>query len=752
MNDEEESNITTSLDDLWAQIETEDKELDSNDLVDAVTKETQLDVSDEIHVSEKLLSVETPIEFLKKLSFKNFIAKANVQKTVYRGISDGIDGNWIPFESIGEYWESNSEEQNTLLKLPGFGRKSKFDLDQIIKDLIANPSELKLMVNSDQQKTSHDLLTANSLMEVANNHEVLEHPLLLLESLSFKQFVENVDISKRGYNSIVAAIQGNEIKFASIGEYWASSSEEQNALLKLPGFGTLTKSIFDDEIRNLLDNPSKLKHLVTTDHHSTNIHEFRASSSLENTAITQGLDVKPNCDDPSLLTELHVRLIGAISDKNYNILIKRAVAGETLEDVGKPLGVTRERVRQLEKSSLQKINKLFSHEIQCLAQRLESLITEAGGVLLIDECIYAFPEINPVEFIILYTAYGINPNATLYREKELLWLKTIYRVRAKRDEQVFSAFLSSHWPPSISKIASQLVDIPRPYVEYSLKKKYSLEIDNGIVVSKGRLKKQDQLTFVLRKIGEPAHVEEIQNSLNALFGTSDSLHNIEGNLSRRDDVLLSGSRTFCLYETLGMSDASIREIRDKAFSYITKVGDYVRANILYEALFHYQTFDGILVTPYNLLGILQDDARYITKPGLIIGLKTFGDTWQLQDAIEEIVRNYGPIHTREVLRHLPENRMVPEVTVSTVLRDHSAFIRVKPGTYDTIDRVFGSNSQEETLVTQIRNELVRQNESEVELYNRHIDGKFSTLSHFAFRTLLERNFKFDTVAEKFGLN
>jgi hypothetical protein len=596
---------------------------------------------------------------------------------------------------------------------------------------------------SDNQVTEETLSSSKHDDHLPDKQLCVETPIELLRKLSFKKFIENVDITKRGFNSISAGLGGNWIQFESIGEYWGSSSDEQNILLKLPTFGKKSKSIFDAEIQVLLDNPSRLRHIVSSE-------QQIPSPSLKNNQ--QEGRKQLNCDDPALLAEIQPRLIDAISEKNFTVLSKRLINGETLEVVGKSIDVTRERVRQIEKSSLGKITKLLSHEINCLVSRLESLISEAGGVLSIDKCMDSFPEMNNVEFIVLLTAFLKNQDATLYRSKELIWLKNIYNSRAARDEEVITAFLSSHWPLTISGLASLLIDIPGPYIEYSLKNKYGIEINNDIIASHGKLKKQDQFTFVLRNIGGPAHVDEIKNALLTLFGTTDSLHNIEANLSRREDVLLAGSRTFCLYETLGISSESINEIRETAFNYINKVGDYVRANILCEQLFSQKTFDGVQITPYNLIGILQDDSRYITKPGLIIGLKTFGNTWQLQDAIEEIVQNYGPIHTREVLNHIPENRMVPEVTVSTVLRDHSEFIRVDPGTYDTIDHVFGGKSQKDTLISQVRNELVRQKESEDVLYTRHIEGSFQNLNHFAFRTLLERNFKVDSSTGKFGLN
>ena len=626
---------------------------------------------------------------------------------------------------------SNEEESNYAASLDDLWAESNSeDIELSNKELVNQVAEVKYSNLEDDAYSSDKSLSIESRIE-------------LLGMLSFKNYIKNVDVTERCFNSISAGLKGNWIPFENIGEYWASSPDEQNILLKLPTFGRKSKSIFDAEIQVLLDNPSRLRHIVSSE-------QKMPSPSLINNQQEERNQI--NCDDPALLTELQTRLIGAISEKNFSVLRKRFVNGETLEVVGKSLDVTRERVRQIEKSALGKITKLLSHEINCLVSRLESLITEAGGVLSIDKCTDAFPEMNSVEFIVLLTAYLKNQDATLYHSKKLIWLKSIYNTRAARDEEVVTAFLSSHWPPTISGLASMLINIPEPYIEYSLINKYGVEINNDTIVSHGNLKKQDQFTFVLRNIGGPAHVDEIKNALLTLFGTTDGLHNIEANLSRRDDVLLAGSRTFCLYENLGVSSDSISEIRETAFNYINKMGDYVRANILCEKLFAQKTFDGVQITPYNLLGILQDDSRYITKPGLIIGLKTFGNTWQLQDAIEEIVQNHGPIHTRAVLSHLPENRMVPEVTVSGVLRDHSDFIRVDPGTYDTIEHVFGSKSQKDTLISQVRNELVRQKESEGVLYTRYVEGRFQNLNHFAFRTLLERNFKVDYSTGKFGLN
>ena len=278
------------------------------------------------------------------------------------------------------------------------------NLTTSLDDLWADPKteEIELSTRDSDELVAEEILPSSKDDDHQPDKQLyVETPIELLRKLSFKQFIENVDISKRGYNSILASIRGDEIKFESIGEYWESNTEEQNTLLKLQGFGKLTKSIFDDEIQNLLKNPSKLKHIVSTDQHGKNLPEFKTSSLQENTATTQGLGIQLNCDDPALLAEMQARLIGAISEKKFTILKKRFVNGETLEVVGKSLDITRERVRQIEKSALGKITKLLSHEINCLVSRLESLITVVGGVLSIDKCMDAFPGMNNVEFIVL---------------------------------------------------------------------------------------------------------------------------------------------------------------------------------------------------------------------------------------------------------------------------------------------------------------------------------------------------------------
>lgn len=66
-------------------------------------------------------------------------------------------------------------------------------------------------------------------------------------------------------------------------------------------------------------------------------------------------------------------------------LINTEAVKETLEEIGKRFGVTRERIRQIENATLKKINKKYTAQIKPIIRDITSYLDSFGGVAEIEE-------------------------------------------------------------------------------------------------------------------------------------------------------------------------------------------------------------------------------------------------------------------------------------------------------------------------------------------------------------------------------
>ena len=107
------------------------------------------------------------------------------------------------------------------------------------------------------------------------------------------------------------------------------------------------------------------------------------SSILDRVMATHAEDRLQEADPVLVLQDLLARL----EKREAEVLRRRhglhGLAGETLEEVGKRYGVTRERVRQIEQAALQKVKKQAqnSSALQGIRQVVRSVFSQHGGIL-----------------------------------------------------------------------------------------------------------------------------------------------------------------------------------------------------------------------------------------------------------------------------------------------------------------------------------------------------------------------------------
>jgi len=85
------------------------------------------------------------------------------------------------------------------------------------------------------------------------------------------------------------------------------------------------------------------------------------------------------------------QIINSLKSRERDVILSRyglasaEVLKETLEEIGKRFGVTRERVRQIESATLKKINKKYSTQLKPVLKTIAGYVDSLGGVVELED-------------------------------------------------------------------------------------------------------------------------------------------------------------------------------------------------------------------------------------------------------------------------------------------------------------------------------------------------------------------------------
>lgn len=303
---------------------------------------------------------------------------------------------------------------------------------------------------------------------------------------------------------------------------------------------------------------------------------------------------------------------------------------QTLEEIGKLLDITRERVRQLEKAILVRLR-----------------IASEDGLL---------PEVAAAEKIII--RYLIESGRTA-RIDELA--KKIYGREATEDECSVVCFLSS-----ILTNLTMLSENDRYYTtigiaeygdEREIRKKIDLVVqtikDNGEAIS------MDELFNRLDGYEHPDYIEAIAKSSKRLAS-------------------LSGKWGLSKW-----SSVNPRNIRDKIFFVLTEAGKPMHFSEIAKAIAE-SNFSKKNVTVQAIHNELIKDPRFVLIGRGIYALNTWGYTrGTVTDIIKTVLKEAGKPLTREqIVREVLKKRKVKETTVLLSLQNRSLFKKVDSNLFE----------------------------------------------------------------------
>jgi len=304
---------------------------------------------------------------------------------------------------------------------------------------------------------------------------------------------------------------------------------------------------------------------------------------------------------------------------------------ETLEQIGEMLGITRERVRQLEKSVITRLKASAEQgsvpHIDDFQTKLLELLHELGEIARISELTVHLTD---------------TPN---------------------REEQARVAFLSQLCP--------KLVVIHEDDNFY-----YSVSVKQ--VRDEKRLKAQvAKLIETIKQLGEPKTIEEIAQAANlddpkqaaALASTSKLLATLNGR-----------------WGLVKWPMVNPKNIRDKIYVILKENGKHMHFNDIASAIKD-SDFKRKDVTTQAIHNELIKDKRFVLIGRGIYALREWGyKKGTVSDIISEVLREAGePLHRDEIVKRVLKSRFVKETTILLNLQGKPQFKRVAKATYTLVE-------------------------------------------------------------------
>ncbi len=302
---------------------------------------------------------------------------------------------------------------------------------------------------------------------------------------------------------------------------------------------------------------------------------------------------------------------------------------ETLEQIGELLGITRERVRQLEKSI---ITRLISQAKQ-------------GSI----------PYINDLEIAI---ADSLAQNGDIQR------ITVISKDLFKDDSKINQSRITF-----LATLAPNLIAIDENDNYYQ-----SVTTTKAYQSGKLATDKVDAVVKTIENIGKPTPVKDI---VKALSGSDVPQLNALAQISKQ----LS-----CLNNNWGLSKwptVNPKNIRDKIYVILKENGKQMHFSEIADKI-KQSDFKRKNVTTQAIHNELIKDSRFILVGRGIYALKEWGfKKGTVSDVIVDILKKANqPLHRDEIIKQVLKNRYVKETTILLNLQGKKKFKRVAKATYD----------------------------------------------------------------------
>ncbi len=362
--------------------------------------------------------------------------------------------------------------------------------------------------------------------------------------------------------------------------------------------------------------------------------------------------MKKTIIDKKQITEIENDVFSTLSEQEVDIIKKRFGIGfdkETLEEIGKKYGVTRERVRQIESVIIKKIDNIQKQnsKLSSLKKEILALIEEYGGIV----------EEN---FLLDNFFIGLNN-----KEKDI------------------TRFI-------LGRLFDDYLDIFKDKKTKSIiYKSKSLNLENFDFVKKN-------IEEIMNNIKEPLSFDEIVEKLN-LSGVFNKTEEILSNLykkSKTDNFKLFQNTIYSALHVMNNTDFNVfqkwgiknwktinpKRMSDKIYLVLSKEGKPIHFKKITELINSYN-FDSKKAKDVTVHNELIMDSRYVLVGRGIYALKEWGyKNGAVSDIIEDILKkSKKTLSKNEIIEKVREQRFVKDSTIYLALTNSPKFKRVKEG-------------------------------------------------------------------------
>ncbi len=311
-------------------------------------------------------------------------------------------------------------------------------------------------------------------------------------------------------------------------------------------------------------------------------------------------------------------------DRDREILLRRygIATGktQTLEQIGQDLGITRERVRQIEKAAMIKIREQFNHDHQ-LNDVLVAITDQKGGI---------------IGFASLVSEVGANGSVKPHLSF-LVKLNPRFTFLDKNDRHGDVLFLSEAYK------------------------------ENDV------LKLHDELIATTKNIGKPVKFDKIANviagshkkeALMELATVSNEMANLES-----------------IWGLSVWPEVNPKSIRDKIYLILKKGGRPMHFTEIATRITDLPANPKKVTTQAVHNELIKDD-RFVLIGRGIYALGEWGyQAGTVADIIEEVLREESPLSKAEIISRVLARRQVKTTTITLNLQEKSQFERVAKGMY-----------------------------------------------------------------------
>jgi DNA-directed RNA polymerase delta subunit len=324
-------------------------------------------------------------------------------------------------------------------------------------------------------------------------------------------------------------------------------------------------------------------------------------------------------------------ILGSIDREREQEIISRRFGiydrKETLEQIGELLGITRERVRQLEKAILTRLRTQAEQgklpHITEVQEALFDELTDMGGLARVTNLSHRLME-SPAktDFAKINFLSSLSPKLTVLEENDFFYLSV--GITSVNDEKTIKA--------NVAKVIDAIKKIGKP--------------------------------VTIEEVAKEAKFSDTKNT-EALATTSKKLATLNGKWGLIKWPLVNP-----------------KNIRDKIYVILSENGDHMHFNEIAEAIKDSE-FKRKDVTTQAIHNELIKDKRFVLIGRGIYALKEWGySKGTVADVISDVLKKNGkPMHREEIVKEVLKSRYVKETTILLNLQGKPQFKRTAKATY-----------------------------------------------------------------------